>query len=268
MSAIRVDLINGYDTETNFFTQRIGFSDSATRLGSHCHEVGVAIVDREKPLHLPMPAGDEFRSQPQSIADAGALPVQRNPLGPRAYPAGLGTVLVADHRPATRMRLSDALRSNGFIRVLDADSVAELDNVIAAEPAGELALISLEFGPAADRVIGDLVEAGWLRVLATFPFNDSRPVIRAFEAGATGFLRGSPARPAAPNEPLVDRHLSEREIVVIRLVAEGRSNRWIAQQLVVSTPTVKNYLARISRKFGTGDRAHLVAKAMRAGTIQ
>jgi DNA-binding CsgD family transcriptional regulator len=117
-------------------------------------------------------------------------------------------------------------------------------------------------------VIGDLVEAGWLRVLATVPFNDSRPVIRAFGAGATGFLRGSPERPAAPNEAGVDRHLSEREIVVIRLVAEGRSNRWIGQQLGVSTLTVKNHLARISRRFGTGDRAHMVAKAMRSGTIQ
>ena len=55
--------------------------------------------------------------------------------------------------------------------------------------------------------------------------------------------------------------------MVIRLVAEGRSNKWIGQQLGLSVLTVKSHLARISRKFGTGDRAHIVAKAMRAGTI-
>ena len=177
-------------------------------------------------------------------------------------------MLVGDPRPATRMPLSDALRGNGFIRVLEADSIAELDTVIAGEPAGELALISLEFGPAADRVIEELLRAGWSRALVTVPFNDSGPVIRAFGAGASGFLRGAPARPEAPNEPVIDYHLSEREIEVISLVADGRSNRWIGQQLGVSMLTVKSHMARISRKFGTGDRAHIVGKALRAGVIR
>ena len=93
-------------------------------------------------------------------------------------------------------------------------------------------------------------------------------VIRAFGAGASGFLRGAPARPEAPNEPVIDYHLSEREIEVISLVADGRSNRWIGQQLGVSMLTVKSHMARISRKFGTGDRAHIVGKALRAGVIR
>lgn len=237
-------------------------------MGLACVEMGVALVDQEGPLRVPMSVGDGLVSQRRSIADAEPVPVQRNPRGPLAYPAELGTVLVADHRPNTRMRLSDALRGNGFTRVLEADSIAELDTVIADEPAGALDLISLEFGPAPDRVIGDLVQAGWLRVLVTVPFNDSGPVIRAVGAGASGFLRGAPARPAAPNEPVADYHLSEREIELIRLVADGRSNRSIGHQLGISMLTVKSHLARISRKFGTGDRAHIVAKAMRAGTIR
>ena len=230
-------------------------------------EMGVALVDQEGPLRV-VSVRDGLVSQRQSSADAEPVPVQRNPQGPLAYPVELGTVLVADHRPATRMRLSDALRGNGFIHVLEADSIAELDTMIADEPAGELALISLEFGPAADRVIGDLVHAGWPRVLVTVPFTDSGPVIQAFGAGASGFLRGAPASPAAPLEPIADYHLSEREIELVRLVADGRSNRSIGQQLGISMLTVKSHLARISRKFGTGDRAHIVAKAMRAGTIR
>ena len=68
-------------------------------------------------------------------------------------------------------------------------------------------------------------------------------------------------------DPVQSYRLSDRELMVIRLVAEGRSNKWIGQQLGLSVLTVKSHLARISRKFGTGDRAHIVAKAMRAGTI-
>jgi DNA-binding CsgD family transcriptional regulator len=54
---------------------------------------------------------------------------------------------------------------------------------------------------------------------------------------------------------------------VIRLVADGRSNKWIGEQLSLSALTVKSHLARIGRKLGTGDRAHMVALAMRAGVI-
>ena len=57
------------------------------------------------------------------------------------------------------------------------------------------------------------------------------------------------------------------EIEVVRLVADGRSNKWIGEQLSLSALTVKSHLARIGRKLGTGDRAHMVALAMRAGVI-
>lgn len=61
--------------------------------------------------------------------------------------------------------------------------------------------------------------------------------------------------------------LSEREIDVLRRVAEGRSNRQIGNELGLSALTVKSHLARISRKLGTGDRAQLVAIAIRASLL-
>jgi DNA-binding NarL/FixJ family response regulator len=228
--------------------------------------VGVALVDQEGPPRVALPVGEGLVSQRESTAHAE--PMQRSPHGPSAYSGTLGTVLVADPRSATRMPLSDALRDSGFSRVLEADSLAELDAMIAGGPARELALISLEFGPAADRIIEGLAQAGWLRTLVTVPFNDSGPVIQAFGAGASGFLRGAPARLRTTMDPALDYHLSDREIEVIRLVADGRSNRWIGQNLGVSMLTVKSHLARIGRKFGTGDRAHMVAKALRAGVIR
>lgn len=57
--------------------------------------------------------------------------------------------------------------------------------------------------------------------------------------------------------------LTARELGVLRLVAEGQSNRQIGEQLELSALTVKSHLARISRKVGTGDRAEMVAYAIR-----
>jgi DNA-binding CsgD family transcriptional regulator len=61
--------------------------------------------------------------------------------------------------------------------------------------------------------------------------------------------------------------LSLREVEVLRLVAEGQSNKQIGEGLQLSALTVKSHLARIARKLGTGDRAEMVAVAMRAGVI-
>ncbi|WP_255347151.1 LuxR C-terminal-related transcriptional regulator [Cellulomonas sp. KRMCY2] len=57
--------------------------------------------------------------------------------------------------------------------------------------------------------------------------------------------------------------LTARELGVLRLVADGRSNRQIGEHLDLSALTVKSHLARISRKVGTGDRAEMVAYAIR-----
>ncbi|WP_307844891.1 helix-turn-helix transcriptional regulator [Actinotalea solisilvae] len=57
--------------------------------------------------------------------------------------------------------------------------------------------------------------------------------------------------------------LTARELGVLRHVADGRSNRQIGEALELSALTVKSHLARISRKVGTGDRAEMVAYAIR-----
>ena len=61
--------------------------------------------------------------------------------------------------------------------------------------------------------------------------------------------------------------MSAREVEVLQGVADGRSNGDIAAALQLSPLTVKSHLARIGRKLGTGDRAHAVLLALRAGVI-
>ncbi|MGY1844947.1 LuxR C-terminal-related transcriptional regulator [Modestobacter sp. SYSU DS0875] len=61
--------------------------------------------------------------------------------------------------------------------------------------------------------------------------------------------------------------LSPRERDILRLVADGHTNKEIGEKVDLSALTVKSHLARIARKLGTGDRAHMVALGIRSGVI-
>ena len=64
-----------------------------------------------------------------------------------------------------------------------------------------------------------------------------------------------------------DSPLSAREIEVLRLVAAGRSNAEIAQDLFVSPRTVTTHLTHIFSKLGVESRAEAVALELRSGII-
>ncbi|MGV8977434.1 MAG: response regulator transcription factor [Cellulomonas sp.] len=92
----------------------------------------------------------------------------------------------------------------------------------------------------------------------------------------TGGLRGAiaseshasiPIGARGPSFPTERPDLTVRELGVLRLVADGCSNRAVGERLGLSALTVKSHLARISRKLGTGDRAALVAISIRSGML-
>jgi two-component system nitrate/nitrite response regulator NarL len=62
--------------------------------------------------------------------------------------------------------------------------------------------------------------------------------------------------------------LSERELEVLKLAAEGFTAEYIANSLVLSPATVKTYLSRIYRKLGVSNKAAAVAIAIRNGWLQ
>ncbi len=63
------------------------------------------------------------------------------------------------------------------------------------------------------------------------------------------------------------RKLSLRELEVLSLVADGCTNRGIAEQLVVSDKTVKRHLSNILEKLGVGTRAAAVGQGLRLGLL-
>jgi DNA-binding NarL/FixJ family response regulator len=73
-------------------------------------------------------------------------------------------------------------------------------------------------------------------------------------------LVSEPARTAAP-------HLSGREQEVLRLLAQGRSNRAIARQLGLSEATVKGHVSRLLDKLNASSRLEAVVRATDVGLI-
>jgi DNA-binding NarL/FixJ family response regulator len=150
--------------------------------------------------------------------------------------------------------------------------------------AGPGALVLLAGVPRPDdstpAAVAALRAAGWDHVVVVG--GDVRPtaVARALGRGARGFLVAVPGpvdlsadpAPVARAVPVADvggqeRTLSAREVQVLALAADGLSNPEIARELGLSALTVKSHLARMTRRLGAHDRAHLVLLALRAGVI-
>jgi DNA-binding CsgD family transcriptional regulator len=156
--------------------------------------------------------------------------------------------------------------------------------LVVPHAAGPGALVLLAGVPRPDdstpAAVAALRAAGWDHVVVVG--GDVRPtaVARALGTGARGFLVAAPCppdptadpAPVARAVPVADvggqeRTLSAREVQVLALAADGLSNPEIARELGLSALTVKSHLARMTRRLGARDRAHLVLLALRAGVI-
>lgn len=82
---------------------------------------------------------------------------------------------------------------------------------------------------------------------------------------AAQVMRSFQSRPAQPANPAAD--LSEREIEVLRLIANGLSNAVIAETLIISEKTVKSHVSNILSKLHLADRTQAAAFAWREGII-
>ena len=95
-----------------------------------------------------------------------------------------------------------------------------------------------------------------------------RDSVRAVLDGARYFSSGMKPYHALARERAGTLHrLSGREREVLRLVAEGRSSKEIAQQLSVATKTIEHHRERLRCKLGVSDAAGLTRHAVRMGLI-
>ncbi|MGX6511164.1 response regulator [Rhodococcus sp. SJ-2] len=79
-------------------------------------------------------------------------------------------------------------------------------------------------------------------------------------------IRSGPS-PAGVDAPPAQR-LTDRELEVLRLMAEGFSNRRISEALFLAEGTVKNHVSSILLKFGARDRTNAVLRALHDGVLR
>jgi len=141
------------------------------------------------------------------------------------------------------------LQGNPYIRILVVTLVADDDAVFAALRAG-----------ARGYILKDASEAEVLQAIQMVRVGDavfSAPIAQRL---IDYFAAPPPLAPMTPFPELTDR---EREI--LSLIAQGRNNAAIADALVISMKTVRNYISSIFSKLQVTDRAQAIVRARDAG---
>jgi DNA-binding NarL/FixJ family response regulator len=210
-----------------------------------------------------------------STAAAELAAAEPGTAGPAPRPRRFTALVVLAH-PVARAALARRLFALGARDVAEAATMA--DARLVARRSGPRPLVVVETwlpDGSGLALLNELRAAGWAHGLVIAGSDDPSSVRAALSCGVRGLLVTRPA-PAAPAPVIGLRSrtavgvaaLSAREIEVLRLVADGRSNREAGEVLGLSALTVKSHLARIARKLGTGDRAEMVVLAMRGGLFR
>jgi two-component system, NarL family, response regulator LiaR len=120
-----------------------------------------------------------------------------------------------------------------------------------------------------DTSVSGAVRAGAIGYL--LKDTDAEELKRAIQAAAEGRVHLAPEAAArlmrevrAPESP---EELTEREIEVLKLVAQGKANKQIASSLFVSEKTVKAHVSSILMKLGVQSRTQAALHAVRTGLV-
>jgi DNA-binding NarL/FixJ family response regulator len=216
------------------------------------------------------------------------------------------TVVVADDQPVVRDGFAALLDTQPDLTVVGRAGDGEEAVRVCRAERPDVVLMDIRMprldGIAAIRALAE--EAGNARnatralVLTTFDLDEY--VYEALGAGASGFLlkdvtaeelfhavrvvaagdallapsvtrrliaEFARSRPHPGPRPPELAALTNRETEVLRLVAEGLSNREIAERLVLSEETVKSHVSRILTKLDLRDRAQAVVVAYESGLV-
>jgi NarL family two-component system response regulator LiaR len=141
--------------------------------------------------------------------------------------------------------------------------------IIAASPQARVIILT-SFGED-DQVIPAIRAGAQGYLLKDIPPHDLVQAVREAYQGkaqlhpdvAKKLMSAVAAPPAAPPSPEPD--LTERELEVLRLIAQGLNNQQIAQQLTISEKTVKTHVSNILGKLHVDDRTQAAIYALKKG---
>ncbi len=206
-------------------------------------------------------------------------------------------ILIADDHAIVRKGIRALLATERDIEVVGevADGAEAVERAQALEPdviLMDLAMPNLD-GIQATQIITEKQRGVRVLVLTSFAADDK--VFPAIRAGALGYLlkdstpaelvqairqvyRGEPtlepsiarkvlteiSSPPA-KKPLTQDPLTERELEILRQIAQGRSNKEIAEQLVIAEMTVRTHVSNVLSKLHLASRTQAALYALREG---
>ena len=203
-------------------------------------------------------------------------------------------VLICDDHPVVRSGLRGILGSQPDFEVVAeaADGARAVELARRFRP--DVVLMDLRM-PEMDGVTATgkiKTERPEVQVLVLTTYDTDADILHAVEKGAIGFLLKDTseenlfdairqaAQGRSPLAPSVaarlvrrmrgasDDELTEREIEILQLVAQGLNNKDIARNLLISESTVKAHMLHIFGKLGVADRTAAVTTALRRGIIR
>jgi len=200
-------------------------------------------------------------------------------------------VFSVDDHPLLREGIAALVNSQPDMQLIaQASTGAEAVQVFKQhEPDVTLLDLRLPDMSGIDTLIAIRTEFPEARIIMLTTFEGDVEIQRALQAGARGYLlknmpplelldvirqvhagkkRIPPEIASQLAEHLSDETLTEREVEVLKEVANGNRNRNIAERLFISEETVKVHIKHIMEKLGAADRTQAVAIGVRRGIIQ
>lgn len=205
--------------------------------------------------------------------------------------AGAITVMLVEDHPVFRHGMRSLLTyEDGITVVAEAGTVAEAI-AMHAQHRPDVTLLDLRLpdGSGVDVIAAVRRQAPAARFIALTTYDSDQSIHQAVQAGAQGYIlkdsfvneivsavravhAGGRVIPHGVAERLAEGvaqiPLSQREVEVLELIAEGDSNKGIAARLGVTEGTVKTYVTRLFAKLGVTDRTAAVTAAIQRGIIR
>jgi two-component system, NarL family, response regulator len=192
-----------------------------------------------------------------------------------------------------------AIVRQGLATIIDRDP--EMTAIAQAEDGQQAIALFREYQPdvtlmdlrmpqmgGVEAIMAICAEFKQARIMVLTTYDGDEDIYRGLQAGAQGYLlkdakphellnairmihSGQKYVPPAVGAKLVQRmsnpELSERELDVLRLMAQGMSNQGIGTSLNVGESTVKSHVNRILSKLGVSDRTQAVIVAIKRGIV-
>lgn len=199
-------------------------------------------------------------------------------------------VLIADDHAIFRQGLATIINRDPEMNVIAQAENGEQAIALFEEHQPDVTLMDLRMpemeGVAAITAICAIAKSARIIVLTTYDSDED--IYRGLQAGAKGYLlketepdellnairtvhRGQQYIPPDVGAKLAQRlsnpELSERELEVLRLLAQGMSNADIATALGIGEGTVKSHVNRILNKLDVNDRTQAVIVAVKRGIV-